>query len=64
MRMFRVRRDVAQERLQMGDEELAVWKEQLKLEEQRRDVQEHNVKIFAQLLMEHDSDSSQKEQAR
>ncbi len=43
----------------------------MKSEEQQRDAQghnvkaqEHNVKAFTQLLMEHDNDSSQKEQAR
>ncbi len=64
VRMVRAGFDMAQERAQKASEKVAVWKEQVKLEEQQRDVQKHNVKLFTQLLMEHDNDFSQKEQAR
>ncbi len=65
MRVHRVLYDAAREifgRRRMRSWRL--WKEQVKLEEQKRDAREHNVKIFAQLLMECDEDFSHQEQVR
>ncbi len=42
------------ERLMKATEMIEEWKEQVKLEELQRDIQEHNVKRLTQLLMERD----------
>ncbi len=52
------------ERLKKANEELEAWNEQAKWEEQQRDTQEHNIKVFARLPMERDEAFFRQEQAR
>ncbi len=64
IRVCRMRCEAARERLMKATEMMEEWEEQVKLEESKRDVQEHNVKVFTQLLMARDQEFSRQEQAR
>ncbi len=54
--MYRVRYETARERLMQTIEMIEEGKEQARLEELQRDVQEHNTKVLTQLLMDRDQE--------